>query len=145
MYSQQSNTRSGESLPVIANEDLTGKQSRLGVLVDDNGVLEVALPNAITDETPVLILDEGVAGAIVPVAALNSNRTRRIVLEGTCAPGDIAVMADPSTAADAGMVRELPASAATYIQVGIFLETGADGQLVEVLPINVGKAIVVAP
>ncbi|MDR2981863.1 MAG: hypothetical protein LBV12_06410 [Puniceicoccales bacterium] len=129
MNPDQSNTRAG-SIPVLANENLLGKRSRLvTMLAAATGLAAVALPTT-NDPGPLYLLDdEGDAGAIVPAQPLIPDKNQRGWLRGTCAPGDTLVLADAATEADRGMIRKLPATAGTYRVVGWAEETGVDGQL----------------
>ena len=139
--SNQSNTRIGK-FPVLAGEDLTGKEGCLVELTHDTGVPEVKLPAADTAVTP-YILDEGAAdAALVQVIPLEQNRNVRIPLKGTCNPGDQLVLADTGTAADKGKVRVLPATGGTYRVIAIAEEKGVDGQLLLCRPCMVGNVTI---
>jgi len=139
--STQSNTRGGK-FAVLAGEDLTGKAGFLVALTHDTGVPEVKLPSAVTDLTPYLVDGEAVDAALCEVIPLEDSRNVRIVLKGTCNPGDQLVLADTGTAADKGKVRALPASAGTYRVIAIAEEKGVDGQLVLSRPCMVGNVTV---
>ncbi len=137
----QSNTRSGD-IRVLAGEDLTGMEGRLVKLGHDTGVAEVALPAANSDYA-VFVLIEGAADAkLVSVRPVQSDRNVRVVLKGTCNPGDVLVLADVATAADKGKLRALPATAGTYRGIGLAEGVGIDGQLVLVRPALIGNITV---
>jgi len=137
----QSDTRAGD-IPVLAGEDLTGKNGRLVVLTHDGGCPEVKLPTANADLAVYLLVDENVDAELVGVRPLESGRTVRAVLKGTCNPGDVMVLADTGTAADKGKVRALPATAGTYRGLGIAEEKGVDGQSVLFRPAMIGNVTV---
>ena len=122
----QSDTRAGD-IPVLAGEDLTGKNGRLVVLTHDGGVPEVKLPTANADLAFYLLVDDNADAELVAVRPFEAGRNVRAVLKGTCNPGDVIVLADTGTAADKGA---LPAAAGTYRGLGIAEEKGVDGQSV---------------
>ncbi len=125
----QSNTRVGD-FRVLAGEDLTGKESYLVKLTHDSGVAEVLLPAANSDYALFLVLEAAVDAALVSIRPIEANRSVRLVLDGTCNPGDVLVLADVATAADKGKVRALPVAAGTYRGLAIAQEAGVDGQMV---------------
>ncbi len=133
----QSDSRTGD-IPVLAGENLTGKNGRLVVLTHDGGVPEVKLPAAVTDLAFYMLVDENVDAELVGVRPLDPGRNARAVLKGTCNPGDVMVLADTGTVADKGKVRALPAAAGTYRGLGIAEEKGADGQFVLFRPVSLG-------
>ena len=137
----QSNTRVGD-FAVVTGADLTGMQDRLVVLGNNAGVPVVNLPAANADPAVFLLLEAGVAGVAVAVRPLDGSRNARVVLKGTCNPGDLLVLADVATAADKGKVRVLPATAGTYRVLGIAEQAGVDGQLVLVRPAVLGTVTV---
>jgi len=141
MKNLQSDTRVGE-FPVLAGENLTGKNGYLVVLTHDTGVPEVKLPTAIADLALYTVVDENVDGGLVSVLPLEPGRNVRGVLKGTCNPGDKLVLADPSTAADAGKLRVQPTSAGTYRVLGIAEEKGVDGQFILFRPAMIGNVTV---
>ena len=106
----QSDTRAGD-IPVLAGEDLTGKNGRLVVLTHDGGVPEVKLPTANADLAFYLLVDDNADAELVAVRPFEAGRNVRAVLKGTCNPGDVIVLADTGTAADKGKVRALPTAA----------------------------------
>mgnify|MGYP003591875657 FL=1 len=137
----QSDTRTGD-IPVLAGEDLTGKNGRLVVLTHDGGVPEVKLPTANADLAFYLLVDDNADAELVAVRPFEAGRSVRAVLKGTCNPGDVIVLADTGTAADKGKVRALPASAGTYRGLGIAEEKGVDGQAVLFRPAMIGNVVV---
>jgi hypothetical protein len=133
-FPTQTNCREG-LLNLAAGQDLTGKSAYLGVLGNNAGKPKITLPATFADFALFLILDENVSGSPVTVEALDPVRDVRIVLKGTCNPGDILILADPATPADAGKVRTIPATAGRYFRAGIAQEIGVDGQLVLLRPL----------
>ena len=137
----QSNTRVGD-FRVLAGEDLTGKEGCLVKMGHDTGVPEVTLPAANSDLTLYILMEDGADGKLVSVRPVQADRNVRLILKGTCNPGDVMVLADVATAADKGKVRVLPAAAGTYRGLGIAEQVGVDGQLVLVRPAPIGNITV---
>ena len=137
----QSNTRVGD-FRVLAGEDLTGKEGCLVKMGHDTGVPEVTLPAANSDLALYLLMEDGADGKLVTVRPVQPDRNVRLILKGTCNPGDVMVLADVATAADKGKVRVLPAAAGTYRGLGIAEQVGVDGQLVLVRPALIGNVTV---
>jgi len=108
----------------------------------DGGIAEILLPTANDDHVPYVLLEGAADEAYVDVRPIESGRNVRIRLEGTCNPGDVMVLADVATPADAGMVRVLPAESGTYRGLGVAEEIGVDGQLVLVRPALIGNITV---
>lgn len=136
----QSNTRVG-AIRVLAGENLTGKEGHLVKLTHDGGVAEVVLPNDVADYA-VYVLNEGAAdGKLVSVQPIDGERNIRAVLNGTCNPGDVIVLA-AIDGTDDGKVQALPATADVYFGIGIAEEAGVDGQLVLVRPAPLGSIVV---
>ncbi len=129
-HSSQSNTRAGD-LPVVSAADLSGKE---GYLAKITSAGKASLPSADTDYPVFLIVDgadaSGDTVALRPLAGCG--RTFRAILSGTCNAGDVIVPEAVATAP--GKVRTLPAGTATYLGVGIALEAGVDGQLIQIAP-----------
>jgi hypothetical protein len=125
----QSNTKKGDIvLPAYA--DLTGKENYLVKVVNDSGTAKFALPAA-TDDLAVYVLASGAAaGADAAAEAPSTNENFRVVLKGTCVPGDKLVLADPGTAADAGKLRKQPTTTGTWRLFAIAEEAGVDGQYI---------------
>lgn len=122
----QTNTRSGAL--TLKSENLTGKEGLLAKMTE-NGV---ALPAALTDDVPYVVVDGGETESGVKPMCVNDQV--RIFLKGTCKAGDKLVLA--AIATDAGKVAAIPAAAGTYNVVGIAEEDGVDGQAVLVRPYN---------
>ena len=137
----QTDTRSG-LIRVLAGAELSAKLGYLVKMTHDTGVPEVVLPSAIADLAVYLVDDGNVDAGLVSVEPLTGERNVRIKLKGTCNPGDVLTLADPSTAADAGKVRALPTAAGTYRGIAIAEEKGVDGQLVLCRPYAVGAVVV---
>ncbi|MBP7830976.1 MAG: hypothetical protein KA248_13775 [Kiritimatiellae bacterium] len=139
----QTNVKTGRFV-VLAGEDLTGMEDRLVMLTHDTGVPEVKLPAA-NDDAAVYLLLEGAADTEnVSVDPIQAGQNYRVVLDGTCNPGDKLVLADGAgTAAKKGKVRALPAAAGTYRVLGIAESSGVDGQLVLMRAASLGFVTVI--
>jgi len=137
----QTDTKSGV-FRVLAGANLTGKYGYLVKMTHDTGVPVVVLPSAISDLALYLVDDENTDGELVSVEPLSGDRNVRVCLKGTCNPGDVLVLADPGTAADAGKVRALPAGAGTYRGLAVAEEKGVDGQFVLCRPYAIGNIVV---
>ena len=137
----QTDTRNG-LIRVLAGADLSAKLGYLVKMTHDTGVPEVVLPAAVTDLAVYLVDDGNADAALVSVEPLTGERNVRVKLKGTCNPGDVLTLADPSTAADAGKVRAVPAAAGTYRGIAIAEEKGVDGQFVLCRPYAVGNVVV---
>lgn len=125
----QNNTRRG-MLPFIGVASLVGLEGYLVELVNASGVAKVQVPDAIGD-TAFFIVEKGAAaGAYSDVIPLETGTNQRAVAKGTGNPGAVLVLADPSTAADKGKLRTLPATAGTYFSPGFAEEAFVDGQTV---------------
>jgi hypothetical protein len=128
----QSDTKAGD-IVVIANVDLTGKEGYLAKLISAGGVTKAALPASQRD-IALFIVDNGdIAGNEVAVEA-PSNTNFRVKAKGSGSAGAVLVLADPSTAADAGKVITIPATPGRYFSPGIAEEDFVEGQLVLVRP-----------
>jgi hypothetical protein len=102
----QSNTRAG-SIPVLAGEDLTGKEGYLVRMTHDTGVPEVKLPAAITDITPYVVGEGAADTALASVTPIVPERNTRLKLKGTCNPGDQLVLAtEGQTCRNHGQARQ---------------------------------------
>lgn len=137
----QTNTRQGD-FPVLAGEDLTGKEDYLVKLTHDTGVPEVKLPEANADYAFYVVTEGAADTKNVSVRPLEAGRNVRIKLKGTCIPGDSLVLADVATAADKGKVRALPTTHGTYRVLAIAEEAGVDGQTVLCRPAMIGNITV---
>jgi hypothetical protein len=139
----QSNTRVGD-IRVLAGADLTGMEDRLVVMGQNAGVAQVTLPAANSDLALYVLTEDGESGDLVAVRPLQPDRNVRVVLKGTCNPGDVLVLADVAVAVDKGKVRVLPVAPGTYRGLGIAEQVGVDGQLVLVRPAMIGNITVAA-
>lgn len=140
--SSQSNTQSG-AIVLTSGEDLSAKAGYLAEIRNNSGVAQANLPDSIADYAFFLIQDGGNAsGDPVTLRPLETGRNYRIVLKGAINPGESLCLADPSTAADKGKLRKVPALAGTYRVLAIAEEVGVDGQAVLVRPVPVGNVTV---
>ena len=122
----QSDTKRGD-IAIVAAVDLTGKEGYLVKLTSTG----FALPTS-TDDLAIYVLGSGAAaGQAVAAEAPGMDDQFRAKLKGPCNKGDILVLADPTTAADAGKLRKQPTTAGTYRSFAIAEETGVDGQFVK--------------
>ena len=137
----QSNTRAGD-LPVVAGEDLTGKEGLLVKLASSNGVAVALLPTANTDQAQYVLIEGSALGQPVNLRPLSPGRNVRVFLKGAVASGDVVVLADVAAPADIGKVRKIPAVNGTYRGLGIAEADGVDGQLALVRPISLGNITV---
>ena len=137
----QTNVMQGD-FPVVAGEDLTGKEDLLVKLVNDGGALKTQLPAANGDYAFFLLIEGTAAAKNASLRPMEPNRSVRLKLKGTCNPGDVLVLADVATAADKGKIRALPATAGTYRALAIAQEAGVDGQLVLCRPAMIGNITV---
>lgn len=123
---------------VLAGEDLTDKDGRLVELTHEAGVPEVKLPGSNDAYALYVLNDDAEDGEYVDVIPLEAGVNVRVVLKGTCNPGDVLVLADTGTAADKGKVRALPTEAGTYRGLAIAEEKGVEGQEVLCRPALIG-------
>lgn len=131
----QSNTKKGD-IVLKASVDLTGKTNFLVKIVNNGGVANFALPTSTEDEAIFVLASEATAGSDAAAEAPSPNENFRAVLKGTCNPGDILSLADPSTAADAGKLHKQPTTTGTYRSVAIAEEAGVDGQYILVRKVS---------
>jgi len=135
----QSNTRVGD-IRVKAGGDLTGKNGFLAKMTDVFGPAVDLVKFA--GERPLYVVIEGVATSqLASVRPLEPNRNVRLVLSGTCNPGDTLV-AMVEAGANNGKVQALPAEVGTYHGVAVAEEAGVDGQLVLARPASIGNVVV---
>lgn len=125
VHFSQTQTKEGP-FQILAGADLTGKEGRLVKLTHVGGVPEVVLPADVADEADYLLLEGGADASRVTVMALGRDRSVRVVLDGTCNPGDKLTLAAVDT--NAGEVRTVPAAADTYWVALRAEEKGVDGQ-----------------
>ena len=135
----QSNTRVGD-IRMKAGGDLTGKNGYLAKMLDVWGPAVDLVKFA--GERPLYVIVEGVAPPqLVSVRPLESGRNVRLVLSGTCNPGNtLVVMVEAG--ANNGKVQALPAEPGTYHGVAVAEEAGIDGQLVLARPSLIGNIVV---
>jgi hypothetical protein len=124
----QSNTKPGP-LSLATAADLTGKEGYLAELTSSGA----NLPNAVAD-IAVYLIDDAPTTTQATLIPLSPDRNVRIKAKGTGSKGDILALADPSTPADKGKVRELPTAGGIYFSPGVAEEDFVDGQLVLVRP-----------
>lgn len=142
MNPDQNNTKaSGSPFSVLAGADLSTKRSYLAKLTHDTGVPEVVLPANIADAAFFQVEDGGADGTLIGVRPLVNGEERRVVLKGTCNPGDELCLA-AIAGSDAGKVRALPAANGTYRPFLIAREAGVEGQLV-LAQVFIGLPVVV--
>jgi len=125
----QSNTREGD-LEFLAGEDLTGKEGYVVKIHSVDGEPRMKVPTIANDRAVFVLVKGAVEGDWVTVRPMDGSRNVRLRLKGTTYPGNILVLADPATAADRGMVRDLPNIEGTWRCVALAEEAGIDGQLV---------------
>jgi hypothetical protein len=137
----QTNVQLGD-FPVMAGEDLTGKEDMLVKLGNSSGKLKAYLPAAIGDLAFYVLIEGDALNNTVALRPLEPKRSVRLRLKGTCNPGDVLVLADVTIPTDKGKVRVLPATAGTYRGLAIAEEVGVDGQLVRCRPAMIGNITV---
>jgi len=130
--SKQTNTKVGD-IVVAANEDLTGKEGRLALIVSDSGTPKAALPDDVADRALYVIIEGAAADYNVTLRPLNPDRNVRVKLDSTCVPGDRLTLAAIDGTKDGACVK-LPAAADDYFVWGIAEESGVDGQEVLARP-----------
>jgi hypothetical protein len=127
---KQSDTKAG-AFSLAATADLTGLENFLVKVSNSSGTAKFALPGAVTD-LALFVLDSGDVAANDNWAEQPAmGASFRVRLNGTCVPGDILVLCDPTASAgvNAGKVEAVAAqTAGRYFSPGIALETGADEQ-----------------
>ncbi len=122
----QGDTKRGD-ISDVAAVDLTGKEGCLVKLTSTG----FALPSATSDIAPYVLASGGAATTQVAAESPDLNDQFRAKLKGACNKGDILVLADPSTPADAGKLRAQPTTAGTYYSFAVAEENGVDGQFVK--------------
>lgn len=135
----QSNTRVGD-IRMKAGGNLTGKNGYLAKITDVFGPAVDLVKFA--GERPLYVVTDGVAqGNLATIRPLDPNRNIRVILAGTCNPGDtlVAVVESP---VNNGKVMALPTEAGTYMGVALAEEAGVDGQLVLARPAMIGNIVV---
>lgn len=129
----QGDTKAGD-INVIAKDNLTGLEGYLVKLTSVGDATQAALPNSQRDLALFVIGSGDAAGNNVAIEA-PSNTNFRVKAKGAGNAGDVLVLADPSTAADAGRVIALPVTPGVYFSPGIAEEDFAEGQLVLARPL----------
>jgi hypothetical protein len=125
----QSNTREGD-LQFVAGEDLTGKEGFVVKIHSVDGEPRMKVPTLANDRALYVLVEAGKEGELVSVRPMDGRRNVRLRLKGATSPGNVLVLADPGTAADRGMIRDLPNVVGTHRAVAVAEESGEDGQLV---------------
>ena len=82
----QTNTRSGD-LTLYGSVNLTGCENLLWKIVNNNGTPNFALPTAISDVAPFVGASGDVAGNQSAAESPALNENCRVLLDGTCNPG----------------------------------------------------------
>ena len=135
----QSNTQVGD-IRVKAGMELIGKEGYLAKMNDAWGpVVELV---KFTGDRPLYVITEGAAvSKLASARPLDPGRNVRLILSGTCNPGNtLVVMVEAG--ANNGKVQALPAAAGTYLGVAVAEEAGIDGQLVLARPSLIGNIVV---
>lgn len=140
---RQSNIQSGIR-SINAGENLTDKELFLVKLADAGSVAEVLLPTAITDLALHVVEEGSTLDTECKIRPLQGGEQIRLVAKGAGSAGAVLTLADPSTAADKGKVRSIPATAGLHFSPGVAEEDFVDGQevVVRVCPrmVNVASA-----
>jgi len=133
----QSDTKSGQ-IPLNCGVDLTDKEGFLVKL----GTTGALLPTATTDIPHSLCVSGEALNSVGHFEPFTGEKNVRVFAKGAGNKGDLLVLADPATPADAGKLRALPAAPATYRVVAIAEEDFVDGQCAKVRPSPVGNVTV---
>ena len=128
----QSNTQQG-IIVLESASNLTGMEGRLATITNIGGKAKFAQINAPSPTNAFVVIDGDAIGKTTAAMPLSPDRSVRILLQGTCEPGDVLVTSDVS-AGGGGQVRKLPTDAGTYPVIGIAEESGVNNQLVKVRP-----------
>ena len=121
----QTNTRKGEiNLPASVN--LTGCENLLWKIVNNNGVANFALPTSVNDIAPFIGASGDVIGANTSAEAPSMNENARILLDGTCNPGDKLALSSTNY----GRVYAPASGAGSLLVEFIAEEAGVAGQTV---------------
>ena len=83
----QSDTKLG-AITLPGSVDLTGKENLLWKIVNSSGVAKFALPTAVTDLAVYVGASGDIAGNDCQAESPTSGENCRILLDGTCNPGD---------------------------------------------------------
>jgi hypothetical protein len=133
----QSNTRIGDVV-FVAGEDLSEVKGLLVKVGNDAGEPSVVLPDSVDDVPLYLLLEGSDVGGHVSLRPLVSDQNVRVILKGSCLPGDALVLADTSVTVDKGKVRALPEEAGSYRGLLVAEESGVDGQELLARPAMMG-------
>ena len=120
----QSNTRKGD-INMPASVSLTGCENLLWKVVNNGGVANFALPTAVTDIAPYVGMSGDVAGNNCAAEAPTMGENFRVLLDGTCNPGDKLALSSTNY----GRVYAPQASAGSILVEFIAEEAGVAGQL----------------
>ena len=127
----QSNTRVGD-FPITAGVDLRGKEGYLVRIGSDSGRAVALLPEK-NDEPLLFVLLEGAdVGGTVSLRPLESGRSVRVRLDGSCEPGALLMVL--WNGGQEGKVIWLPEVPGTFYSHLVALESGTTGQLVLAMP-----------
>lgn len=137
IHQHQSDTIQGQFV-ATAGENLAGKEAYVVSLSNDSGKPVFGLAAGATDPAEYLLLAGGSSGAEITVLPLTRDRNVRVVLSGTCDPGDLLILDG-----DTGKVKAVPSANGTYIAYFRAEESGVDGQLLKVRWIP-AKSVVVS-
>jgi hypothetical protein len=135
MNPTQSNIVQG-SRKFNSGESLVDKEGYLVTLVDGGSRAELLLPTSVLLLCLFLVDMGGGEDENTDAQPLVTGDERRIKAKGAGSAGAVLVLADPSTPADKGKVRTVPATEGAYFSPGVAQEDFVDGQLVltRVLP-----------
>ncbi len=118
----QTNVKRGD-LTFTAAANLASKESCLARIINDGGVAKVNLVTAINQYAMYVILAGSAAGAPTSVRPIEQGMQMRLVLVGTCNPGDPLA---PDAAGSGGV--EVATGDALYHVLALAEEAGVDGQ-----------------
>jgi hypothetical protein len=137
----QTNIKPTGKIKFNSGEDLSLYSGRAVTGIANGSELEVILPLLESSDVHFIVDDGGALDADSELIPLVFGEERRLVAKGTIAAGATVVLADPSTSADKGKIRTLPATEGRYTRLGIAEEAAVDGQHVRVR-INPGPEFV---
>ena len=83
----QTNTKLGD-ISLVASGNLTGLENCLVKIINTAGVANFALPTGITDQAFYVLASGDIAGNVVAAEAPALGDQCRVILDGTCNPGD---------------------------------------------------------
>lgn len=126
----QSDIKRG-AIALAATADLTGLENRLVKISNSSGTAKFALPAAVGDLALFILMSGDVAANDNWAEIPTTNENARVRLNGTCVPGDLLILCDPSASSgvNAGKVEAYAAqTAGPYFAIGIAEEAGVDEQ-----------------